>query len=114
MRKFIKAVLLFSFLFVPLAMAGSGHDHGHSHETISSDTAKSKATGKVKQMTDAGKIDASWVTVTPVSVEQITYSQGPEWVIIFKNDNVSETSKQTLYLFFSLDGRYIAANYTGN
>lgn len=114
MRKLIKAILFFSFLFVPPAMAGSGHDHGHSHETISSDTAMNKATSKVKQLADAGKIDASWATVTAASIEQVTYAQGPEWVIIFKNDQVSDTAKQTLYLFFSLNGHYIAANYTGN
>lgn len=112
----IKAVLLFSFLFIPTAMAGSGHDHGHghSHETISNDAAMNKATSKVKQMADAGKIDASWATVTATSVEQATYAQGPEWVIVFKNDQVSDIAKQTLYLFFSLNGHYIAANYTGN
>ena len=114
MRKLIKAVLFFSFLFVTPAMAGSGHDHGHSHDTISSDTAMNKASSKVKQMADAGKIDASWATITAASVEQVTYTQGPEWVIVFKNDQVSDTSKQTLYLFFSLNGHYIAANYTGN
>ncbi|MCF6280837.1 MAG: DUF6488 family protein [Candidatus Polarisedimenticolaceae bacterium] len=101
MRKLIKAILFFSFLVIPPAMAGSGHDHGHgdSHETISSNTAMNKATSKVKQMADAGKIDASWATVTAASIEQVTYAQGPEWVISFKNDQLSDTSKQMLYLF---------------
>jgi len=112
----IKAVLIFSFLFISTAMAGSGHDHGHghSHEIISSDMAMNKATSKVKQMADAGKIDASWATITAASIEQVTYAQGPEWVIVFKNDQLSDTAKQTLYLFFSLNGHYVAANYTGN
>lgn len=97
--------------------AGAGHDHGsggHAHAALTSDQAITKATEKVRQLASAGKIDASWATVAAAGAEQKAYSKGPEWVVTFKNDKVSDTAKQTLYVFFSLDGHYLAANYTGN
>ncbi len=102
-------------LFGTPAIAGSGHDHdhGHSQGPVSSDVASDKAMKKVTQLIASGKIAATWSGIHPTSVEQKTYKNGPEWVMTFKNSKISEASKQTLYLFYSLDGHYIAANYTG-
>ncbi len=112
--KYLATTLLLSFvLFATPVMAGSGHDPGHSHEPISSKEAINKATKKVHQLAKAGKIDSSWSKINAASAEQKEYSKVLEWVVTFKNDKVSDSSKQTLYLFFSLDGNYIAANYTG-
>lgn len=116
--KILTTTLLLSLLFCAPAMAGSGHSHdadgGHSFNPISSDEAINRASNKVKQLADAGKIDATWSGIKAASAEKKTYSHGPEWVVIFKNDKASDAEKQTLYLFYSLDGHYIAANYTGN
>lgn len=106
--------LLLSFLFFATpVMAGSGHDHGPSRTLISSEEAISKATKKVQKLAEAGKIDSTWSKINATGAKQKVYSNGPEWVVTFKNDELSDSSKQTLYLFFSLDGNYIAANYTG-
>lgn len=118
--KTIITTFLFSatLLFGAHTMAGAGHEHdaggGHSHGPITSNAAAKKATDKMIQLAKAGKIDASWAQVKASNVEQKTYSEGPEWVVTFKNSKVKDTSKQTLYFFFSLDGHYIAGNYTGN
>lgn len=118
MRKLLTPILLCIAFFSTPVLAGSGHDHGDghglSHGPVSSDVASDKAVKKVQSLVQAGKIDSSWSGLEPVSVEQKTYSKGPEWVVVFKNTKVSDSSKQTLYLFYSLDGHYIAANYTGN
>ena len=111
-------LFLLPLLFCAPIMAGAGHEHdsdgGHSHGPISSDSAINKALKKVKQMADAGKIDASWSGINAASIDQKVYSKGPEWVITFKNSKIDDAAKQTLYLFLSLDGHFIAANYTGN
>lgn len=119
MKNLMTALLLLSsLLFAAPILAGAGHEHdsdgGHSHGPISSDSAINKASKKVKQLADAGKIDASWSGINAASIDQKIYSKGPEWVITFKNEKINDAAKQTLYLFFSLDGHYIAANYTGN
>ncbi len=112
--KSLATTLLLSFVFFATpVMAGSDHDHGHSHEPISQKEAISKATKKVKNLADAGKIDSSWSKIKAASAEQKEYSKVLEWVVTFKNDKVSDSSKQTLYLFFTLEGKYLAANYTG-
>ena len=114
MSKLVSILLISLALFSTPAFAGAGHDHGHSHGPIKSDAAAMKAKGKIAALVKANKIPASWAQLEPVTVEQKTYSKGPEWVITFKNTQVKDTSKQTLYMFYSLDGRYIAANYTGS
>jgi len=107
-------LLLSSLLFALPVMAGSGHDHSHSHGPISGKEAINIATKTVQKLAKAGKIDSSWSSTNAVRVEQKEFPKGPEWVVTFKNDKVSDSSKQTLYLFFSLDGNYIATNYTGD
>ena len=117
MQKFIATLFICTGLFATPALAGSGHDHdnghGHSHGTVNVNTVANKATKKVRQLAEAGKIDASWSGVKPASAGQKTFGNQLEWVISFKNDKVSDKSKQTLYLFYSTNGHYIAANYTG-
>jgi len=118
--KNLTLILLFlsATLFTSLIMAGGGHEHdsdgGHSQGPVSSDNVINRALKKVSKMATAGKIDASWSGVKAGHAEQKTYSKGPEWVVTFKNDKIKDTAKKTLYLFFSLDGHYIASNYTGN
>ncbi len=109
---------IFLFLCMTLsvtAFAGSGHNHGHSHEQkpISSEEAQSRAEKKVTALVKAGSIDKTWAGIKSNNIKQITFSHDPEWVISFSNNKISDASKQSLYLFYSLDGQYIAANYTG-
>lgn len=114
MFKMISAFVMSFALLASPAFAGAGHDHGHSHGPVKADVAASKAKNKIAALVKAEKIAASWATLEPESVVQKTYTKGPEWVVTFKNLKVTDTSKQTLYMFYSLNGHYIAANYTGN
>ena len=38
---------------------------------------------------------------------------GKEWVVEFANGTAPDKTKQTPYLFYTLDGYYVAANFTG-
>lgn len=115
MRNIIFSILMLLSFGVSQAIAGSGHDHGHghSHGPVTEAEAVKRATQKVGQLAKAGKIDPTWATVTYSTVQQKSYGQGPEWVVTFNNDKVADSSKQTLYLFYTLSGNYLAANYTG-
>lgn len=114
MRKTIAFIGLSALLLGNPVHAGPGHDHGHSHDPMTIDAAKSKAAHKVLELVQRGKIDKSWAEIKPSSAEQKVFSKGPEWVVTFTNAAVSDPGKQTLYIFYSLDGHYLAANYTGN
>jgi ABC-type protease/lipase transport system fused ATPase/permease subunit len=115
MKNLTAAVLFSTLLFTTQVMAGAGHDHGHSHDqqTITSEEAVSRASEMVNKLAKAGKIDTTWASVASNNVEQKTFSHDPEWVVTFKNTKVSDVAKQSLYVFFSIDGQYIATNYTG-
>ena len=108
--------VLFFFGISGHAVAGPGHEDGHSHSQgpISKNEVIKRATEKVINLAGKGKIDESWDKVKASSVEQKSYAKGPEWLIIFNNEKIMDPKKQTLYLFYTLDGHYIAANYTGN
>ena len=118
MKSFTTTLFLSALLTATPVMPGGGHSQdangGHTLAPISSEEVINLASEKVMQLASAGKIDATWSGLKATSVEQKSYGHGPEWVIVFKNDKLTDMTKQTLYLFFSPDGHYIAANYTGN
>ena len=100
----------------PMALlAGGNHDHGHghSHDPINQQQAEQLAIKSVARLINKGKIDDSWKSVSVANAEKKKFGAKMEWVVSFKNDKISDTSKQTLYVFLSLTGKYIGANYTG-
>ena len=96
-------------------LAGSGHDHGHSHSTtpVSQEQAQKRATEIVASYVDKDKLEKSWASIEASSIEKITVQGKPEWKVVFRNKDIQEADKQTLYVFLTLSGEYIAANFTG-
>ena len=116
MKNYITGTLiLFSLVLTLPSYAGSGHSHdqGHSHGPVSVEKVKAKALKKVKYLATKGKIDASWESVTASKAEKKMFGKNEEWVVSFSNSKIKDKTKNNLYIFFSLDGHYIAANYTG-
>lgn len=108
------ATLILSLLAAPAVQADEGgncHFHGKkpAAETVVKDCADKRKAALVK----AGKLDASWQNVKLEKAELVDGKKGKEWKLSFKNPAASEVSKQTLYLFFSQPGNFIAANHSG-
>jgi len=107
-----------AFTTIP-AFAESGHDHeghdhhghGHDHEMML-DKAQitEKASGYVAKLVEKGKLDSSWQGIPPAEIKE---NDAHEWVVTFSNPRIEDPEKQTLYMFLSLSGKYIAANFTG-
>jgi len=118
MKKLITLMFVAFLLPAGQVFAGAGHSHGpdggHSMGPISDKQVIERGLDVVKKLVNKGKIDATWSEVKTANAQQKTFSKGPEWVVSLVNKKVSDASKQTLYLFFTLDGHYIAANYDGN
>lgn len=99
------------------ASAGGGHDHGHGHShgpvLITQSQAKSVAAGRVMMLVEQEKVDKSWGEAAIASAEKKMNGNQSEWLITFKNSQVSDLAKDTLYIFLSSTGDYIAANFTG-
>ena len=113
MRNITTVLLFCTALFTAPVLSGPDDGHGHSHGPVSSEVATEKAAVKLTQLIEGGKVEQSWADVKSSSIEQKKYANGFEWLITFNNEKVSDPAKKTLYMFFSLDGQYIAANYTG-
>lgn len=103
-------------LFSISAMAGGNHEHGHSHSNtlITQADAELRATEIIAGFISEKKLDKSWSSIKAGSVEKISFNGGKEWKLTFVNKAVADVKKQKLYVFLTLGGDYIAANYTGS
>lgn len=113
--RIVNATLLGLSLIVSApTFAGAGHDHGgHSHEPVSQDKAIEAATEAVGKLVEKGKIDASWKAVKATGAEKKQFNKAVEWVVTFNNPAAPDKAKQNLYVFISLTGSYITANFSG-
>jgi hypothetical protein len=110
----IAAALVSTLIAAPAALAAEGsscHFHGTkpATEAVVTDCASQRKASLVK----AGKLDASWQAVKQDKAELVDGKKGKEWKVSFKNPAVADAAKQTLYIFFSQPGNFIAANHTG-
>lgn len=112
MRNLALSLIIGLMLTGSPAFAGGGP--GHSHAPITQEAASQMAAKKLEDLVAAGKLEKSWSEATVNSVEQKSFAKGPEWVVTFRNDAAADANKRTLYMFYSLDGHYLAANFTGN
>lgn len=108
------ATLLATLTFAPVALADAGGDcHFHG----STPAKESIVTGCANKRKDAlateGKIDASWKSVQLQKAETVDGKSKKEWKLTFNNPTAKDASKQTLYMFYTLSGNFIAANFTG-
>jgi hypothetical protein len=61
----------------------------------------------------AGKLHACWSGINSEKIEQVDGKKGKEWKLSDNNPSSPEKDKQSLYMFYSLPGNFIAANHTG-
>lgn len=118
MQKLLAGIIIALPLWLGLsvlpAVAGPGHGHSHALTPVDQFQAETIASENVARLVDAGKIDVSWKSVKVAEVSQKDYGEGLEWVVVFRNEQVADPKKQTLYVFLNLGGEYQAANYTGD
>ena len=115
MKKFIFAALTLSTaLWTPAALASEGGScHFHGSKPATEATVSGCALQRKDSLVKTGKLDAAWSAVQPASIQAIDGKKGKEWKVTFKDAAAKDTSKETLYMFFTLPGNFIAANFTG-
>ena len=111
MKNILTAIICSAIFATAPAFAGASH--GHSHGAITKEQATQKAEQRLNKLVKDDKIVKSWNNKKATRVEQKTYSGQQEWVVTFNNPTLSDKSKQKLYMFFQLDGHYLATNFTG-
>lgn len=104
------AVAVF-LLSVSPAFAGAGHDH--SHGPVSKEQILPAGVSVKERLIKEGKIDATWSQIIPEGARQVDNKGRQEWLVTFKDPAAADKSKDRLHVFFTLDGYFVAANFTG-
>lgn len=100
--------------FAAPSFAGADSDcHFHGKTPATKDTVSGCAVKYQQVLLENGKLDKSWSAIKPADVEQIDGKKGKEWKVTFKNPGVADKTKDTLYMFYTLQGNRIAVNFTG-
>ena len=115
----MKTLLLLSALVFSQTISASGsHYHPKKILKCSGQCTESQIKTVVPEALDilvkAREVKEQWKTIPVEKIEKRTYSKGDEWVVILFNKNETDTAKQRLYMFISLDGWLNGANNSGN
>lgn len=90
---------------------GSCHFHGKmpASETVILDCANQRKEALMAN----GKLDKSWQAVKVERAELVDGKKGKEWRVTLKDPSAKDKARETLYMFFTVPGNFIAANFTG-
>jgi hypothetical protein len=97
----------------PAFASEGGGCHFHGSKPATEQTVIGCAGQRKDGLIANGKIDAAWKTLKHDKIEQIDGKKGKEWKVTFKDPAAKDKAKETLYVFFTLPGNFIAANFTG-
>lgn len=115
MNKLLTTLLAASGLLFSLpAVAGGAEDcHFHGSKAATQEVVSGCAVKRQQALISSGKIDKSWQAIKPSSFEQVDGQRGKEWKVTFKDAAAADKAKENLYMFFTVQGNFIAANFTG-
>ena len=98
--------------------AAGDHKHGpggsHTHKAVSITKKEAEAAAKdvAGLLVKKGKLKKGWLQAGVKTVSKKKFKNETEWVVTLENAK-AEKSKQTLYVFLSLTGEYLGANFSG-
>ena len=100
--------------FASWSFAGEGSScHFHGSKKAKESTIEQCANQRRDLYLKNGTIDASWSDVKPSVIELVDGAKRKEWRVRFDNPQASDSTKDQLFMFFTLPGNFIAANYSG-
>ena len=95
------------------ALAHSGNCHFHGKAIATAATVTACADERKASLLEAGKLEASWQSVAPPSVALGPGPKGEEWLVVYDNPKASDPGKRRLFMFFTPQGNFVAANHSG-
>lgn len=115
MKNFIPAVALTAALFSSSSAfaGGDGGCHFHGDAPAKDTVVVGCATEYKDALVASGKLEPSWQAVKADKAEVGDGKSAKEWRVTFNNPAAKEAGKKTLYMFFSLPGNLIGANFSG-
>jgi hypothetical protein len=97
----------------PAVASEGGSCHFHGSKPAEEKTVVGCAVQRKDGLVANGKIDAAWKSIKHDKVEQVDGKNGKEWKVTFTDPAAKDKAKETLYVFFTLPGNFVAANFTG-
>lgn len=90
-----------------------GHGKSHAHKKVKIPKKRTQKIGvsQIERLVKKKKLDSSWLSASYDTSERKLFNGREEWVVTFKNDKGVKGKK--LYIFLSLSGDFIAANFSG-
>ena len=82
-------------------------------QKVSEEEIQRVANKQVLNLIEKEKISKSWSNVTVSNTGKKQFNRNTEWVISYKNKEIKDQTKQTLYIFVNLYGKVTGANHTG-
>lgn len=115
MNKLLTTLLAATGLMLSLpALAGGAEDcHFHGSKAATQEVVATCAAKRQQALIGSGKIDKSWQAIKAGSFEQVDGQRGKEWKVTFKDPAATDKTIENLYMFFTAQGNFIAANFTG-
>lgn len=108
------STLVATLAFAAAAAAGEGAGcHFHGSKPATEGVVKDCAEQRRNVLIQGGKLDTSWKASRQEAVELVDGKKGKEWKVRYSNPAAADKAKQTLFIFFSHSGNFIAANFTG-
>lgn len=98
----------------PILAGGKSSCHFHGSKPATEATILTCAEMHKSRLIEKGTIESSWLAIKHDSVQQVDAKEGKkEWRVVFKDAAAKDKTKETLYLFFSIPGNFLASNYSG-
>lgn len=100
---------LFTLILCQYSLSAYAHE-GHAHP-LEKQEIIDKANKVIEMAIGQQKLDPSWKDAKMVEAK-VLEEKGGQWLVQYNNPSVNNDNKN-LFIFFSLDGKYIAMNHTG-
>ncbi len=100
--------------YAPVAFAGEDSScHFHGSKPATESTVVGCANQRRDALVKSGKLSAAWKAIKHDQLGLVDGQKGKEWKISFKDAAAQDKTKETLYMFFTQAGNFIAANHSG-
>ena len=111
---YASAVAALAFVLGGPAWAdGAGSCHFHGNKPAAQETVVGCAQQRKAALVKSGKLDPAWQSIKQDAIDSVDSKKGKEWKVTFKDPAAKDKAKETLYMFFTPAGNFIAANFTG-
>ncbi|MBT3980526.1 MAG: hypothetical protein HOE90_04185 [Bacteriovoracaceae bacterium] len=116
-------IFLISLVLLLGSTTSFSHSNHHHSKKIKKDKVIVRAKFELSKLVKAEKLEKSWLSAVHLNSEIKTFEKKnkagkvlktiKEWVVSFNNDKIKDEKKKVLFIFLSLKGKFIAANFSG-